>query len=348
MSRRLLIVADVVGGVRTFTATLAGELAAGGDEVHLALIGPGQAEAAPALRRLPVASVELRPYALEWMADPWDDVERAADWIAERTAELGPDLLHLNTFTPVRDPTVPVLLTVHSCVLTWWRAVHGGDAPSEWGRYRALATAALGRADAVLTPTAALRAALGAVYGTDAGRARVVPNGTPVAPVRPGGRRERLVVGAGRLWDAAKNAAALRAAAPAIDGRVVLLGAGGELGPLPQAELLGWLRRAAVFAAPARYEPFGLAALEAACSGCALVLGDIPSLREVWGAAAAYVPPDDPEALAAAANRLLDDPERRMVAAGAAAARARRYTAGAMAAGYRVAYDALRPAAVAR
>ena len=48
---------------------------------------------------------------------------------------------------------------------------------------------------------------------------------------------------------------------------------------------------------PARYEPFGLSVLEAALSGCALVLGDIPSLREVWGKAAVYVDPDDPEEL---------------------------------------------------
>ena len=43
---------------------------------------------------------------------------------------------------------------------------------------------------------------------------------------------------------------------------------------------------AAIFARPARYEPFGLAILEAAQAGCALVLGDIPSLRELWADAA--------------------------------------------------------------
>jgi hypothetical protein len=32
-------------------------------------------------------------------------------------------------------------------------------------------------------------------------------------------------------------------------------------------------------------------------SGCALVLGDIASLREVWGPAARYVPPEDHEYL---------------------------------------------------
>ena len=53
------------------------------------------------------------------------------------------------------------------------------------------------------------------------------------------------------------------------------------------------MAEASIYALPARYEPFGLSALEAALSGCALVLGDIPSLREIWGPAAIYVPADD-------------------------------------------------------
>ena len=58
-----------------------------------------------------------------------------------------------------------------------------------------------------------------------------------------------------------------------------------------------WMARAAIYALPARYEPFGLTALEAGLSGCALVLGDIPSLREVWGETACFVPPDDRDAV---------------------------------------------------
>ncbi len=53
----------------------------------------------------------------------------------------------------------------------------------------------------------------------------------------------------------------------------------GRLGP---EEMREQYARAAIFAHPARYEPFGLSVLEAALSGCALVLGDISSLRELW------------------------------------------------------------------
>lgn len=342
---KVLLVADVVGGVRTFVAELARGLVADGVELHLALIGPG---VPGELAGLELGSVQARDLRLEWMPDPWTDVERTAEWVEELVGLYRPDVLHANTFTPIRDAEVPLLLTVHSCVLSWWRAVHGGDAPEAWAAYRGLARGVLDRAGALAAPSAALLAELQAIHGPIPG-ARVIPNGRSITPSLAGGAsRERLVVTAGRLWDEAKNASLVARAASAIDGRVVLIGphpmqapwdgaaeATGELAP---GEVLRWLRRAAVFAAPARYEPFGYAALEAALCGCALVLGDIPSLREVWGEAAEYVAPDDGEALARVVNRLLSDEDRRRCAAHAAAQRAARYDAAAMAARYREAY----------
>jgi glycogen(starch) synthase len=104
------------------------------------------------------------------------------------------------------------------------------------------------------------------------------------------------------------------------------------------AALMG---RAAVFALPARYEPFGLAALEAALSGCALVLGDIPSLREVWGDAALFVPPDDHEALRAALASLIAGPSLRKDLGRRARERASAYTVEAMTGSTIAAYERL-------
>jgi len=80
------------------------------------------------------------------------------------------------------------------------------------------------------------------------------------------------------------------------------------LGRLSSSEMAERYGRACIFALPARYEPFGLSILEAALSGCALVLGDIPSLRELWAGAAIFVPPDDPDSLTQALHRLIADP----------------------------------------
>ena len=112
------------------------------------------------------------------------------------------------------------------------------------------------------------------------------------------------------------------------------------LGRLPPRELSKWYGRAAIYALPARYEPFGLSVLEAALSGCALVLGDIESLRETWGDAAVFVPPDDHAKLTGALRELMSDPRRREALARRSAARAKSFTPELMAADYLDAYGA--------
>jgi glycosyltransferase involved in cell wall biosynthesis len=102
-----------------------------------------------------------------------------------------------------------------------------------------------------------------------------------------------------------------------------------------------WYARASIYALPARYEPFGLSILEAASAGCALVLGDIATLRENWDGAADFVAPDDGDALAGAIQRLIDDPLRRDRQARLARRRARRFPADRMAAAYLTLYREL-------
>jgi glycosyltransferase involved in cell wall biosynthesis len=102
--------------------------------------------------------------------------------------------------------------------------------------------------------------------------------------------------------------------------------------------MAAWFSRAPIYALPARYEPFGLSALEAGLAACALVLGDIPSLREVWDDAALFVPPGDAEALAAALNGLISDTPRRRALASRARLRALQFTPRRMATAYLQAY----------
>jgi glycosyltransferase involved in cell wall biosynthesis len=79
--------------------------------------------------------------------------------------------------------------------------------------------------------------------------------------------------------------------------------------------------------------------LEATLAGCALVMADIPTFRELWDGCALFYPPGDADALAAVCRELLQDPEHRQVLARAAAERAReRYNPGRMAAGYEALY----------
>jgi glycosyltransferase involved in cell wall biosynthesis len=72
--------------------------------------------------------------------------------------------------------------------------------------------------------------------------------------------------------------------------------------------------------------------LEAAQAGCALVLSDIPTFRELWDGAAIFVPADDDEAFARSLDLLLRDSQMRYRRGRAAKARSRAYSVEAMSA----------------
>jgi len=110
------------------------------------------------------------------------------------------------------------------------------------------------------------------------------------------------------------------------------------LGRLDEPALAAEMAAAGIYALPAVYEPFGFSALEAGLSGCALVLGDIPSLREVWDEAACWVPPHDDQALLDTLLRLIDRPRLRHEYASRALDHARLYAPRRMAHGYARAY----------
>ncbi|HEV2727425.1 MAG TPA: glycosyltransferase family 4 protein [Solirubrobacterales bacterium] len=354
---KILISTDTVGGVLTYTAELAAALEAEGDEVVVATMGPQ-------LRREQRSRLPARVYEsglrLEWMADPWDEVAAAGRWLLALEEVEQPDVAHLCSYAhgalPFRAPKV---LVAHSCVLSWWRAVHGTEAPAEWSRYREEMAAGLDGADAIVAPTEAMLLELERDHYLPPDTATVIHNGTPL---RSMGRKyayiegnrpinlDELVLGSGRFWDPAKNLGALDAAAESLAWPVVVAG---DLGPegetrhaqstglLDPAELGELRRRASIYAAPAVYEPFGLGILEAARDGCALVLGGIPSLRELWGDAAAFVDPHDSLSLHEALAALIADERLRADLAQRAQGRAAAYSIQRTARAYRHLYEGL-------
>lgn len=341
--------ADAVGGVFTYAVTLAAELARAGRRVHLATMGPGPREEQRE-RALAVPGLVLHEahFDLEWMAEPWADVARAGRWLLELERDVGPDVVHLNGYAhgaiAFRAPTVVV---AHSCVLSWWRAVLGERAPSRYDRYREVVRAGLRGADMVVAISSAMRTCLERHYGA-VPDAAIVYNGAPRA-VDPPGRtgKEPFILSCGRIWDRAQNIESLARVAARVPWPVRVAGwdwdTYGEvesLGWLGRAELEAVMDRAAIFALPALYEPFGLSALEAAQRGAALVLGDIPSQREIWVDAAIFVDPADDQALADSVTALAEEPELRAELAERARARASLYPAAKLGAGMLEVYRA--------
>jgi glycosyltransferase involved in cell wall biosynthesis len=239
------------------------------------------------------------------------------------------------------------VVVAHSCVLSWWQAVKGKAASAEWRRYRATVCEGLGGADAIVAPSAAMLNSLVQFYGPVA-NGEVIHNGCDSRPFRSR-TKESFIFSAGRVWDEAKNISALGEIAHRLAWPVYVAGetkapdCASEanpgaplncLGKLSRTELADWYSRASIYALPARYEPFGLSILEAAISGCALVIGEIPSLQELWQDAALFVSPNDPEHLKFAINNLFENPQKRSALANAACRRALEYDADGMSGQY--------------
>jgi len=347
---RILMTADTVGGVWTYALELCASMP--GNHVILATMGP-PATAAQRADAAALENVKLveSHFKLEWMEDPWDDVAAAGKWLLELEAGHSPDIIHLNGYVHAALAwRAPVVVVAHSCVLSWWRAVKHERPPRAWERYRAAVAKGLRSADAVVAPSETMLRAIKSHYGRPP-RPQVIPNGVDARRFAAAVAKEPIILTAGRIWDEAKNATAVAAVASHLPWRVVVAGdAGADPPPLPNVthagrlaarELEPWFQRASIYALPARYEPFGLSALEAAHAGAALVLGNIPSLREIWGDAAWYVDPDDHDALWLALMELIERPEQRAEMAGRARLRAGRYSRKRMRDAYHVLYQSL-------
>lgn len=347
--------ADAVGGVWTYALELARGLSEHGIEVALATMGRHlssyhRAEA----RTVPRLHVFESNYKLEWMDEPWCDVETAGQWLLGLDRQLRPDIVHLNGYVHANLPwSTPPLVAAHSCVLSWWRAVKNEEAPPTWRRYADGVRRGIHAAAMVVAPSQAMLDEVERYYGPPARKA-VIPNGRDAALFR-NTDKQAFILSAGRLWDEAKNVSALAAVSPRLNWPVYVAGddthpSGRDmaesglrtLGNLPPDLLSVLMGSASIYALPARYEPFGLSALEAALAGCALVLGDIPSLREIWGDAAMFVHPDDGEGLISAINALAGDESLRLGMAERVHRRAIQFTRARMSAAYLEVYRLMR------
>lgn len=353
---RILMTADAAGGVGSLANELAGALRRRRHHVLRVVFSPSK----------PASSSDSgclwAPFHLEWMDRDGaettlaDDVFAGRAFLADVARAFRPDVFHSNQFAYVGAlPHVPTLLAVHSDVISWWRVVRGEPPPSNdyqrW--YAATARRALAEAAAIVVPSKAARRDLLCSFAPSQ-PVRVIFNGCdPQAfPVSP---KRRLALAAGRFWDEGKSLAVLHRLTSMDGFELAIAGdltsplhpaaasppAGARmLGHLPQLELRHWMARAAVYIGTSVYEPFGLAVLEAALSGCMLVLRDIASWRELWGGTACFY--SNPSQLQALLERAAAD-FTWACGRGLAACRhaRRRFTAARMAQAYEAAYERL-------
>ncbi|HEU0045008.1 glycosyltransferase family 4 protein [Sphingomonas sp.] len=369
---KILMTCDAVGGVWQYAHDLSAALGDSGVEVVLAVLGPSSRSGpavAPAKegKSARVAPMVARPadrhgcvrtiptnLPLDWLAPDTEAVRQAGRAIAGLAAAHDVDLIHLNSpaLATAGDFPVPVVAVTHGCIGTWFAAADHSAPSSEYAWHGEAMRAGLLAADVVVAPSASYAAEVQRHYALPF-TPLVVHNGRAPAEARRAESAD-YVLTAGRLWDRAKNVALLDAVAARLSvpfraaGPVV--GPHGEtvapahlhlLGTLGEEALAAQYVRTPIFVSATRFEPFGLAVLEAAQAGCPLVLSSIDTFRELWAGAALLVPDEEPAAYVAAIARIRSEPGLRAHLSQAARARAARYTPAAMAAGMLAIYRGL-------
>ena len=348
---RVLITTDVVGGVWQFTYELAAGLLREGSSVALVSFGGNPApEKQDQCARLrsdhgPNFLYKSSPLPLEWMQQNDRAYDEAAPILVHVAQDFNADLLHSNQFCFGALPlAIPKLITAHSDVISWADACR--DRPledSSWlRRYRDLVSSGLRGATCVIAPTQWMLNALQRNFSLRTPGA-VIPNGRTL-PSFPDTPRQLRAITAGRLWDEGKDVRLLAEVSSPIplylagdgqhDGVPMIRHAGSEtlLGQLPESELLRFFRESAIYICTSRYEPFGLAPLEAALCGCAVLARDIPSLREVWQDSARYF--SNAQSLQALLEQLAAEPDSLVAAQRRAKNRAQAFTAERMVSSY--------------
>ena len=322
---RILMTTDTVGGVWTFARELVSHLLPGGHTIALVSFGrqpsPEQLAWASQMEADYFGTFSYTPSSapLEWMEDNEYAYEEGASLLHGIAQDFEPDILHSNQFCFGSMPLgVPIVITAHSDVLSWAEACRRHELErSPWlARYNTLVQDGLDAADFVTTPTQWMLAALQRNFYVP-GETRVIHNGRTVSPATSKLQRELRAISVGRLWDEAKGLTTLlqiespipvaiagedkfeSAVAPAQSGLQ-------SLGHLSEANLLDAFRASSIYIATSVYEPFGLAPLEAALCGCAIIARDLPSFHEVWGDAILYF--NDNATLERSLRYFADDP----------------------------------------
>jgi glycosyltransferase involved in cell wall biosynthesis len=298
MSRALLVTHGFppqLGGVETVVAELARRLPAHGWEVEVVTEGPADA-AEVTSEGAPVRRFRRRLAGARYPVSPglWRYLLRVAGRY---------DVVHAHNFHALPSLAAavaargPLVFSPHYHGLgtsRLGRVMHVGYRPA--GRY------AFGRADRVICDSDAEAARVARDFPPAAGKVRVIPLGADLAGLRAAVPYERdapVVLTAGRLH-AHKRVERILGAFARIErpAELVVVGGGpaerelrrraGALGAratftgtVDRAELLRWLRTAAVYVSLSEQEAFGLGVAEAAGAGARVLASDIGAHREI-------------------------------------------------------------------
>ena len=293
------------GGIPKYLSRIADELIAGGDEIYLLANTRRLTRTVPGAHEVGVR-VKGRPIWRQAFLPLW-------------SARARPDVLWAPESVLPRFSPCPTVVTIHDLAALRFPGI---KPPRHVRSFETEVAGSVRRATRTIAVSATTAADVERYYGVGAERVRVVHNGVDEA-FSPGDREASLAAVEDR-WgiggpfvlhvgsteprkgiDVLVEAAAL-AAGEGAGWQLVLAGSSGFgseqleaaagaagthlLGPVSEEELLDLMRAAGAFAAPALYEGFGIAPLEAmACGTPAVIAAGSGGLEEISGPAAIVV-----------------------------------------------------------
>jgi glycogen synthase len=329
----VLITSDTLNGNWTYTRELVSGLITRGFRITLVSFGGiPLPEQTAWMDRLYGLTYHPTAFRLDWMQEGQHDFADASDYLCSVIDDARPDIFHSNHLCYGSLPRdIPRIVVAHGDLITWWKAVHG-RAPknSAWLRwYQQTIFEGIAAASALVAPSEWLLNSMRACYGAGR-REQVIHHGRNPIFFNPYTTKEDSVLAVGRLIDPAKQVGLLTQQSHAVP--VCIVGDEEPLanltvradvkfqdgvsgialrGPQSEAQMRLLYSKAAIFAGTSRYDVSGMNILEAALSRCALVLNDVPALRELWGNAALYFEANDAQGLADTVRLLADDAQLR-------------------------------------
>lgn len=345
----VLITSDTMtSGLWIYTRELVSGLISRGFRVTLVSFGeiPFPAQTAW-MERLDRLEYHPTAFRLDWMHEGQQDFPDASAYLCSLVEEVRPDLFHANHLCYGALPvSIPHVTVAHGDLVTWWNAVHGrGPKRSPWlSWYQQTvanglvgSTAVVAASDWMLDTIAASYSVL--INGTVINHGRnpvhfnpyVTKEDTALSVGRPDDPADQVHLLAERWHPVAVYVASAKEPVHSSDETAfraeVRFRDGDEgvvlAGPQSEAQLRLLYSRAALYVCTSRYDPSGMAVLEAALSRCALILNDIPALREIWGPAAVYFRSNDADSLSEAVRIMSSDDQLRRNFANRAFNRAR-------------------------
>ncbi|MGI8635860.1 MAG: glycosyltransferase family 4 protein, partial [Segetibacter sp.] len=260
---------DTVGGVWSYTVELCKSLLPHNVEFHLVTTGAAlKTDQKTEVYLLSNVTVYETDFLLEWMEDPWDNINASGEYLLQLEKKINPDIIHLNSYAyGGLGWKAPVVVVAHSDVYSWWQAVKKESPPTAWNTYYQKVKTGISDADYLIAPSDWMMTAIRKIYHVSVA-GEVIYNGRN-AGLFYQSEKQPFVFSMGRVWDEAKNISLLVAAAPGINCPVKIAGDNSfennqiaaegvnitYLGKLPLPEIAEVLSKAAVYVLPATYEP---------------------------------------------------------------------------------------------